>query len=269
MDIDSGGTPGMDIAVLVKQVPDTYSERKLRSADNRLDRDAADAVIDEIDSRGVEIALQLTEAHGGEVTVVTMGPGRATEVLRKALSMGAHKAVHVVDDAVAGSDALQTSAALAAALKTLSFDLLVAGNEATDGRTGSVPSMLAERLGLPAVTQVQKLTVDGASLSAERADETGYSEVTAPLPAVVTVTEKITEPRYPNFKGIMAAKSKPLTTLSLADLGLDASAAGGANAWSVVVDATPRPPRSAGEKAADDGTGGTKIAEYLAAARLI
>jgi electron transfer flavoprotein beta subunit len=259
----------MDIAVLVKQVPDTYSERTLRAADNRLDRDAADAVIDEIDSRGVEVALQLTEAHGGEVTVITMGPERAAEVLRKALSMGAHKAVHIVDDGLAGSDAMQTSAALAAALGTLTFDLLVAGNETTDGRTGSIPSMLAERLGLPAVTQVQKLEIDGTTLKAERSDEAGYSEVSAPLPAIVSVTEKITEPRYPNFKGIMAARSKPLTTLSLADLGIDPADAGGANSWAVVLEATPKAARTAGQKVTDDGSGGTKIAEFLASARLI
>jgi electron transfer flavoprotein beta subunit len=259
----------MDIAVLVKQVPDTYSERKLRTSDNRLDRDAADAVIDEIDSRGVEVALQLTEAHGGEVTVITMGPERATEVLRKALSMGAHRAVHLVDDGLAGSDALQTSAALAAALRTLSFDLLIAGNEATDGRTGSIPSMLAERLGLPAITQAQKVEVEGSTLTAERTDEAGFSQVTASLPAVVSITEKITEPRYPNFKGIMAARSKPLTTLTLGDLGLDAARAGGTNSWTVVVDATPKAARSAGVKVPDEGDGGTKVAEFLASARLI
>ena len=151
----------MDIAVLIKQVPDTWSERQLRESDWTLDRDSVDAVIDEIDTRGVETALQLVEAHGGEVTVVTMGPDRATDALRKALAMGAHKAVHISDDGLAGSDALQTSAALAAAIKTLSVDLIITGNESTDGRTGSVPSMLAERLGLPQVTSVRTLEIDG------------------------------------------------------------------------------------------------------------
>ena len=259
----------MDIAVLVKQVPDTNSERKLREGDWILDRDAADAVIDEIDSKGVEVALTLTEEHGGEVTVVTMGPERATETLRKALAMGAHKAVHVVDDALAGSDALQTSAALAAALKTLNVDLIISGNEATDGRTSSVPAMLSERLGLPAVTSVRALTVDGSTLKAERAVESGYSEITASLPAIVSVTEKIAEPRYPNFKGIMAAKSKPVTTLSAADLGLSADTLGLANAATVVVEGAPQPPKAAGEKVTDDGNGGAAIADYLAAARLI
>lgn len=252
----------MNIAVLVKQVPDTFSERTL-GADGRLDRESADAVIDEIDSRGVEIALQLVEAAGGEVTVVTMGPDRATEVLRKALAMGADRGVHVVDDALAGADALTTSAVLAAALRRGQFDLVITGNETTDGRTGSVPAMLAERLGLASVTQVQKLTVNGGTVQAERAGETGYSEVTAPLPALVSVTEKITEPRYPNFKGLMKAKKKPIETLTAADLGVAPAPA------NVVLDATPAPPRAAGQKVNDDGTGGHKVAEFLAAARLI
>jgi electron transfer flavoprotein beta subunit len=259
--------PAMNIAVLIKQVPDTWSERVLKDANWTLDRDAADAVIDEIDSRGVEAALQLVEQHGGEVTVVTMGPDRATESLRKALAMGADKAVHVTDDGLAGSDALQTSAALAAAIGTLSVDLVITGNESTDGRTGSVPSMLAERLGLPQVTSVRSLEIDGTTVRAERVRDGGYSEVTATLPALVSVTEKINEPRYPGFKGIMAAKKKPVTVLGIADLGLDA--AGLANAATVVLDAAPRPPKQSGEKVTDDGTGGTQATEFLAAARLI
>src|SRR6478609_6446147 len=216
----------MNIAVLIKQVPDTWSERTLRETDWTLDRDAADAVIDEIDTRGVEAALQLTEKHGGEVTVVTMGPDRATDALRKALAMGVDKAVHINDDGLAGSDALQTSAALAAALRTLAADLIIAGNESTDGRTGSVPS-------------------------------------------VASLTEKINEPRYPGFKGIMAAKKKPMTTLTVDDLGLDPSTTGLANASTQVVDGAPRPPKESGEKITDDGDGGTRVAEYLVAARLI
>lgn len=252
----------MDIAVLVKQVPDTYSERTLRD-DHRLDRDAADAVIDEIDSRGVEMALQLTEAHGGEVTVVTMGPDDAKSALRKALAMGATKGVHVVDDGLQGADALATSAVLAAALRRVGADLIIAGNESTDGRVGAIPSMLAERLGLPAVTRVQKLEVSGGTITAERVDETGYSEVTASLPAVVSVTEKLTDPRYPNFKGLMKAKKKPVENLSLADLGVEITQS------SVVVDAAPKPPRAAGEKVTDEGNGGQQVADYLAAERLI
>ncbi len=259
----------MNIAVLIKQVPDTWSERTLTEPEWTLDREAADAVIDEIDTRGVEAALQLTEKHGGEVTVVTMGPDRATDALRKALAMGVDKAVHISDDGLAGSDALQTSAALAAALRTLSADLIIAGNESTDGRTGSVPSMLAERLGLPQITSVRTLEIDGTTLRAERVRDGGYSEVTATLPAVVSVTEKINEPRYPGFKGIMAAKKKPMTTLTVDDLGLDPSTTGLANASTQVVDGAPRPPRESGEKITDDGDGGARVAEYLVAARLI
>jgi electron transfer flavoprotein beta subunit len=181
--------------------------------------------------------------------------------------MGADKAVHVTDDGLAGSDALQTSAALAAAIGTLSVDLVITGNESTDGRTGSVPSMLAERLGLPQVTSVRSLEIDGTTVRAERVRDGGYSEVTATLPALVSVTEKINEPRYPGFKGIMAAKKKPVTVLGIADLGLDA--AGLANAATVVLDAAPRPPKQSGEKVTDDGTGGTQATEFLAAARLI
>jgi len=261
--------PAMNIAVLIKQVPDTYSERVLKDADWTLDRDAADAVIDEIDSRGVEAALQLVERHGGEVTVVTMGPDRATETLRKALAMGADKAVHITDDGLAGSDALRTSAALAAAIGTLSADLVITGNESTDGRTGSVPSMIAERLGLPQVTSVRSLEIDGGTVRAERVRDGGYSEITAGLPALVSVTEKINEPRYPGFKGIMAAKKKPLTVLGIGDLGLDAASVGPAAAATVVLDAAPRPAKESGEKIDDDGTGGGKAAEFLAAARLI
>jgi electron transfer flavoprotein beta subunit len=259
----------MDIAVLIKQVPDTWSERTLRESDWTLDRQAADAIIDEIDTRGIEAALQLVEKHGGQVTVVTMGPERATEAMRKALAMGADKAVHIVDDGFAGSDALQTSAALAAAIRTISVDLVIAGNESTDGRTGSVPSMLAERLGLPQVTSIRTLEIDGGTLRAERVWDGGYSEVTATLPAVISVTEKINEPRYPGFKGIMAAKKKPVSTLGIGDLGLDPATIGLANASTVVVDGAPRPPRESGEKVIDDGSGGTRVAEYLVAARLI
>jgi electron transfer flavoprotein beta subunit len=255
----------MDIAVLVKQVPDTYGERKLDPASWRVDRGASDAVIDEIDAKGVELALQLVEAHGGSVTVVTMGPADATDALRKALAMGADSAVHVTDDDLAGSDALATSRVLAQALGQLQVDLVVAGSESTDGRGGAVPAMIAERLGLPAVTAARSVTVDGGTLRAERVLDTGWSTVTATLPAVLTVHEKIGEPRYPNFKGIMAAKKKPLATKALGDLGLDGAPESGTQ----VVDAAPKPPKTAGEKVTDDGDGGTRIAAFLAGRQLI
>ncbi len=259
----------MEIAVLVKQVPDTYSERRLGGSDWVVDRDASDAVIDEIDSKGVEVGLQLVEVHGGEVTVVTMGPARAAETLRKALAMGAHKAVHVTDELLAGSDAVQTSAALAAALRPGGFDVIICGNEATDGRTASMPAMLAERLGVPAVTSVVSIQVQGSVVSAERVVEGGAARVSASLPVVVSVNEKIGEPRYPNFKGIMAAKKKPVVTLSAADLGLDPSGLGLANASTQVVSGEPRAAKAAGEKVTDEGAGGDLVAAFLVAQRLI
>ena len=260
----------MNIVVLVKQVPDTWSERKLADADHTLDRESADAVLDEINERAVEEALLLQEAHGGEVTVVAMGPDRATDAIRKALSMGADKAVHVSDEALHGSDALTTAKVLAKAIGTIEgFDLVIAGNEATDGRAGAVPAMLAELLGVPQVTQVRKLTVEGGTVKAERETDEGVAHLEASLPAVVSVNEKINEPRYPSFKGIMAAKKKPVSTLTVADLGLDAGEVGLGAAWSQVLESAPKPPRGAGQRVEDSGDGGTKIAAYLVDQKLI
>jgi electron transfer flavoprotein beta subunit len=263
----------MNIVVLVKQVPDTYSERRLRG-DGALDRDASDAVLDEINERAVEEALQLKEkAPGGSdvtVTVVSMGPDRATEAIRKALSMGADAAVHLTDEGLAGSDAVGTARALAGAIGTVGeVDLVLAGNEASDGRSAAVPAMVAEVLGLPALTHARQVTVEGGSVTVRRETDDGVVTLSAELPAVVSVNEKINEPRYPSFKGIMAAKKKPVTTLSLADAGLDAAQVGAAAALTSVVSATPKPPKSAGEKVVDDGDGGTKLAAFLVAQKLI
>ncbi|OZM81824.1 electron transfer flavoprotein subunit beta/FixA family protein [Pseudonocardia sp. MH-G8] len=260
----------MNIVVLVKQVPDTYSERKLRS-DGTLDRDATDSVLDEINERAVEAALQLKEAHdGSEVTVLTMGPDRATDAIRKALSMGADKAVHLSDEALAGSCAVQTARALAKAIGTVEgVDLVVAGNEASDGRGGAVPAMVADVLGLPALTHAREITVDGSSITVKRETDDGVTILTAELPAVVSVGEKINEPRYPSFKGIMAAKKKPVATIGLADAGIDASEVGLAAALSTVTSSQPKPPKSAGEKVEDEGDGGSKIAAYLVSQKLI
>ena len=261
----------MNIVVLVKQVPDTYSERKLSDGDHTLDRDATDAVLDEINERAVESALQLKEANdGSEVTVVTMGPDRATDAIRKALSMGADKAVHLSDSALHGSCAVQTAKALAKVIGTLGeVDLVLAGNEASDGRSGAIPAMVADILGLPALTHARELTVDGSTVTVRRETDDGVTILTTELPAVVSVNEKINEPRYPSFKGIMAAKKKPVTTLSLADAGIDASEVGLANALTSVTSAAPKPPKQAGEKVTDEGDGGAKIAEYLVGQKLI
>ena len=260
----------MNIAVLIKQVPDTYSERTLRSADGILDRAATDPVLDEINERAVEAALQLKEAHGGEVTVVCMGPAPAADAIRKALSMGADRAVHLSDDALAGSDAVQTARALAQVIKTLpGVDLIVAGNGASDGRVAAVPAMVADVLDLPALTHARQITVDGTTVTVRRETDRGAVGLTAELPAVISVSEKINEPRYPSFKGIMAAKKKPVTQLSVADAGIGAAEAGLARALTKVTSVTPKPPKSAGQKTADDGAGGAQIAAYLVAQKLI
>jgi electron transfer flavoprotein beta subunit len=260
----------MNIVVLVKQVPDTYSERKLRDADGALDRDASDAVLDEINERAVEEALQLKEAHGGTVTVLAMGPQRATEAIRKALSMGADAAVHVSDEALAGSDAVGTARALAAAVRTVGdVDLVLAGNEASDGRSAAVPAMVAEVLELPALTHARTVAVEGTELTVRRETDDGVVVLRASLPAVVSVNEKINEPRYPSFKGIMAAKKKKVTTLSVGDLGIDPATVGAAGALTAVTAVAPKPPKAAGEKVVDDGDGGTRVAAFLAAQKLV
>jgi electron transfer flavoprotein beta subunit len=259
----------MNIVVLVKQVPDTWSERTLRPADNTLDRDAADGVPNELDEYAIEEGLRLAEAHGGEVTIVSMGPEKAAEVIRKALSMGADKAVHVSDEALRGSDGLVTSAVLAAVLGRTEFDLVILGSESTDARMGTMAAMLAERLGVPQMSFASKVETDGSKITIHRQADYGYDTVEGTLPAVVSVVEKINEPRYPSFKGIMAAKKKPVETLTLADIGFDPSQAGLAASATEVVSFAKRPPRAAGTIVTDEGDGGIKAAEFLAARKFI
>ncbi|HEX6969642.1 MAG TPA: electron transfer flavoprotein subunit beta/FixA family protein [Micromonosporaceae bacterium] len=259
----------MNIVVLVKQVPDSGAERNLRTDDNTVDRASADNVINEMDEYAIEEALQIKERLGGEVTILTMGPQRATESIRKALSMGPDKAVHVLDDALHGTCAVATSKVLAAALRTLDPDLVLCGAESTDGRGQIMPHMLAERLGIAALTGARKLTIDGDQLTVERQTEEGYEVVTAAKPAVVSVWDTINEPRYPSFKNIMAAKKKPVQTLTLADLGIAADEVGFAGATSVVLEHSKRPARSAGRKVTDEGSGGQQLVEFLAAEKFV
>jgi electron transfer flavoprotein beta subunit len=259
----------MDIVVLVKQVPDSGAERRLRDTDHAVDRDAADNVVNEMDEYAIEEALRLQEAQGGEVTILTMGPERATEAIRKALQLGPDKAVHVVDEALAGSCALATSAVLAAALRQLSPDLVLCGAESTDGGMQAMPHMLAERLGIAALTGARKLTIEGSTATVERQTEQGYELVTATLPAIVSVWDTINEPRYPSFKGIMAAKKKPVSVLSLAELGIDPGQVGWAAASSAVLDHQQRPPRTGGQTIVDEGDAGVKLVEFLAAEKFV
>ena len=244
----------MKIVVLVKQVPDSGAERSLRADDNTVERASANNVINEMDEYAIEEALRIKEAQGGEVVILTMGPDAA---------------VHVIDDALHGSCAVATSKVLAKAIETQNADLVLCGAESTDGRVQVMPHMLAERLGMPAVTGARKLTIDGSNLTAERQTEEGYEVVTAPTPAIVSVWDTINEPRYPSFKGIMAAKKKPVTTLSLADLGVEPNEVGFDGATSTVIEHGTRPPRQGGNTVADDGDGGTKLVEYLAGEKFV
>ena len=198
-----------------------------------------------------------------------MGPERASETMRKAISMGADAGIHILDDNLAGSDAVATSAALAEALTGRDFDLILFGSESTDARMSVIPAMIAERLDLAQVTFAQKVEVAGTTLTAERVTDYGFDTLAASLPAVVSVIEKINEPRYPSFKGIMAAKKKPVEILSIADLGLDNAVVGAGAAWSAVADFATRPPKAAGVVVTDDGSGGTAIADYLTTAKFI
>ena len=259
----------MKIAVCVKQVPDTWAEKSLRAEDSTLDRETPDGVLNELDEYAVEEALQIAEAHGGEVTVVSMGPQRAAETVRKALSMGADAGIHVADDALHGSDAVATSAVLAAALAGKDFDLVIFGSETTDARMSVVPAMVAERLGVAQLTFAQRVSVEGSNVTIERVTDYGFDTITAAMPAVISVVEKINEPRYPSFKGIMAAKKKPVETVGVAELGMDTASVGQAAAWSAVADFATRPPKPAGTIVADEGDGGSRIAAYLTEQKFI
>src|SRR6201995_2409550 len=264
-----------NIVVLIKQVPDTWSERKLKDGDWTLDREAADAVLDEINERAVEEALLIREKEAadgteGSVTVLTAGPERASAGIRKALSMGADKAGHLLDDGMHGPDVIQTGWALARALGTIEgTELVIAGNEATDGVGGAVPAIIAEYLGLPQLTHLRKLSVAGGNVTGEREPDEGVFPLKATLPGVVRVNEKINEPRFPSFKGIMAAKKKEVTVLTLAEIGVEGDEVGLANAGSTVLSSTPKPPKTAGEKVTDEGEGGNEIAKYLVGQKII
>ena len=260
----------MNIVVCVKHVPDAQSERGFDASDNTTDRDSVDGLLSELDEYAVEEALKIVEAGEGEVTVVTIGPDQAADAVKKALQMGADKGVHVTDAAIAGSDAPATSLILAEAIKKIGgVDLVITGMASTDGTMSVVPAMLAERLGLPQVTFASELTVDGGSVTIRRDGDSASETITASLPALVSVTDQINEPRYPSFKGIMAAKKKPVETWSLADLGVDAAQVGLDAAWTKVEDVTKRPPRAQGTIVTDEGDGGAKLAEFLASQKFI
>ena len=266
----AGNISPMKIAVCVKQVPDSWAEKKMVSG--VLDRENVDAVLNDLDEYAVEEALRIVEAHGGNeeggphtVTLISMGPDRATEALRKGLSMGANDAILVSDSALAGADALTTSTVLSHVIRDGAYDIVICGTESTDARMSVVPAMISARLGWAQLTFASKVAVDPAGkVSITRVTEAGVDEISAVFPVVISVVEKINEPRYPSFKGIMAAKKKTIDQKDLSAIGVSVQ-----NAWSEVVDATPRPARAAGVKVNDEGNGGEALVSFLAEKKLI
>ena len=251
----------MKIAVCVKQVPE--GNRRLDPSTKRLDR-SGEGALNPFDAHAVEEALRLKDgAGGGEVVLVSMGPARAVDALRKALAMGADRAVLITDDGAAGADLVGTSRVLAAALERENADLVLFGQQASDGDGAMLWAAVAERLRRPVISQVAELTVADSKARGKRQTEFGYDVIEAPLPAVVAVSDAINEPRYPSLKGIMGAKSKPQETLSLADLGVEAGA------QTEVVALTDPPPRGDTRKIEDDGNAAEQIVEFLAEKRLL
>jgi electron transfer flavoprotein beta subunit len=259
----------MNVVVCVKQIPDPASPGQLDPNSKTLKREGK-LILDDSDAYGVEMALLLAEkAGGGEVTLVSMAPNGETSGLRTALAMGAAKAILVSDDALAGSDALSTAKVLAAAIKRAEPDLIVAATESTDGYTGTLPVQVAEILGLPSVTFAKLVDIADGKVKVNRQTEAGYDEVETPLPALITVTAGVVEPRYPSFKGIMAARSKPVEQLTVADLGLSADQVGAAGARQEVVEVTAAEERKAGEVITDEGDAHKRVVAFLEQLKLI
>ena len=254
----------MKVIVPVKRVPDTAGE-KVIGEDGTVDRDAGEAVLCPVNEFAIEEAMKLKEAHDASVTVLVMGPESAQSTVRKALSYGLDAGVLVTDDAISGSDALATARVLAAAIAAEEPDVVLFGNQSTDARTSLVPAAVAELLDMPALTYARRLEIDGDSITVDREHAEGWDTVTSTLPAVVSVVEAINEPRYPNFKGIMAANKKPLETRTLADLGIDAGEVGMHSSTTHLVEHAPRPPKEAGTVVEDDGSGAAaaQLADWL------
>jgi electron transfer flavoprotein beta subunit len=257
----------MKIAVCVKQVPDSWAEKKM--INGTLDREGVDAVLNDLDEYAVEEALRIAEAHGGNeegsansVTIISMGPERATEAIRKALSMGANDAILISDSALAGADAITTSAVLAKVIETGGFDLVLCGTESTDARMSVVPAMISARLGWAQLTFAGSVVASTVAIT--RVTDAGVDSMGASFPAVLSVIEKINEPRYPSFKGIMASKKKTIDVRDCAAIGVSVQ-----GAWSLVADSAPRPARAAGIKVTDSGDGGKELVDFLAGKKLI
>jgi len=257
----------MKIIVLVKEVPDTYGDRRLDLETGLADRGASDPVLDEISERSLEVALSYADAHDGtDVVALSVAPESASATVRKALAMGADRAVQVVDEELRGADVMLTAEVLAAAAKKEGFDLIVAGNTATDGMSGMVPAALAEHLEVVLLSGLSAVEISEVSISGTRPVEGGVQQVSASLPAVISITEALPDGRFPSFKGIMAAKKKPFETLSLADLGITVDSAEVPRA--IMLSINEKPPRQAGVKIVDEGDAAERLADFLIENRL-
>lgn len=258
----------MNIVVLVKEVPDTYEDRKLSLETGLADRGATAAVLDEISERSLEVALAYADAHEStNVTVLSVAPEGTSATLRKCLAMGAASAVHVVDDGLLGADLTLTAEVLAEALRRVSFDLVIAGNLSTDGAGGMVPAAIAELLGVAHMTGLSTVDISADAVSGTRPVDGGVQTVSAQLPSVISITEALPDARFANFKGIMAAKKKPLETVSLADLGVDPETPGVAR--SIMLTVAEKPLRTAGIKIVDEGDAAEQLASFLVENRLV
>ncbi|MGW4029640.1 electron transfer flavoprotein subunit beta/FixA family protein [Streptomyces sp. NPDC004838] len=260
-----------NIVVCVKYVPDATADRRF-AGDLAVDRDGVDGLLSELDEYAVEQAVRISEeSDGTEVTVLTIGPEDAKEALRKALAMGADRAVHITDDDLRGTDVMGTGLVLARAVEKAGFDLVITGMASTDGGMGVLPAILAERLRVPQLTLLSEIEVEveNGTVTGRRDGDSASERVRASLPALVSVTDQSGEARYPSFKGIMAAKKKPLETWGLADLKIEADDVGFRGARTVVDSVAQRPPRTAGVVLADEGDGGRRLAEFLAERKFI
>lgn len=258
----------MKIIVLVKEVPDTYGDRKLNLQTGLADRGASTPALDEIGERAVEVALSYADANAGtEVVVMAMSHDGAATTIRKGLAMGAGTAVQIADEKLLGADLRLTAQTLAAAIAKTGYDLVIAGNMSTDGSGGMIPAMIAEILGVVSATGLNTVQISADSVTGTRAIDGGSQTISAALPAVISITEALPEARFPNFKGIMAAKKKPFETLTLADLDVDADDL--SQAHSIMLSVAERPPREAGMKIVDEGDAGEKLADFLVQNRLV
>jgi len=257
----------MKIVVLVKEVPDTWGDRKLSLETGLADRGASETVLDEIGERALEVALSFADKNAdAEVVVVSMAPAESAATVRKGLAMGAGSAVHVADEGLVGADLGLTAEVLAAAIRRTGFDLVIAGNLSTDGSGGVIGAMIAELLDVPNLTTLNSVQIGDGTVSGERASDGATMQVSADLPAVISITEALPDARFPNFKGIMAAKKKPFETLTLEDLGIEPEDPGASR--SIVLALSEKPPRQAGTKIVDEGDAGERLAEYLVQNRL-